>query len=136
MATGTGKTYTAIGCLQKVLEKHERLLCTIVCPYTHIVKQWSQSIKNFGIDIPIIVADSSNAGWKDKLTDVLTDIELNRKKRIVVITTYNTFCGEFFTSMFKDRTENTLLIADEMHWSGAKEFQKGLNRSISIPNRT
>ena len=46
MATGTGKTFTAINCLMKFNEKTENLITVIACPYTHLVSQWNKLYRN------------------------------------------------------------------------------------------
>ncbi len=44
MATGTGKTYTALAALSKLSSCKERLVVVIVCPYQHLVEQWVEDI--------------------------------------------------------------------------------------------
>ena len=39
MATGTGKTFTAINCLEKLSEEEKDLITVIACPYAHLVEQ-------------------------------------------------------------------------------------------------
>ena len=43
MATGTGKTFTSLNCLKKVL-KDEDVLTVIACPYNHLVEQWKDEV--------------------------------------------------------------------------------------------
>ncbi len=75
MATGTGKTFAALGCLMRTNETHKKLAVIITCPYQHLVQQWKREIDKFGITFDYIVADSSNPSWKDDLADSLVDIE-------------------------------------------------------------
>ncbi len=44
MATGTGKTYTALGCLEKINHDYGKLVTIITSPYHHLVQQWKKSI--------------------------------------------------------------------------------------------
>ena len=47
MATGTGKTLTALGAIAKLSEKlQDKLGVVIVCPFQHLVEQWVEDIKN------------------------------------------------------------------------------------------
>ena len=55
MATGTGKTFTALGCLSKELENNEKLLVVISCPYQHLVQQWKHSVNKFGINLLMFI---------------------------------------------------------------------------------
>ena len=49
MATGTGKTFTALGCLDKLLDEESKLVIIISVPYQHLIQQWKRSIEQFGI---------------------------------------------------------------------------------------
>ena len=75
MATATGKTFAALGCLKNLLKEEERLVTIISCPYNHLLRQWLDDISEFGISCETIIADSSNYGWKDKLTNSILDIK-------------------------------------------------------------
>jgi len=47
MATGTGKTFAALECLEKLLEDEKKLIMVIACLYDHLVKQWVGDINDF-----------------------------------------------------------------------------------------
>jgi superfamily II DNA or RNA helicase len=53
MATGTGKTLTALSAaaqVTKVLHKAgEPLLTIVIAPYQHLVDQWSKDVEWFGV---------------------------------------------------------------------------------------
>ena len=51
MATGTGKTYTALGCLEKISLENSQLVTVITAPTKHLLPQWEKSIENIGIKI-------------------------------------------------------------------------------------
>ena len=128
MATGTGKTFTALGCLKKELDEHERIFSVITCPYQHLVHQWRREVDKFGLEFEeILIADSSNRNWKDNLVDSLIDISLGDKKNLLVITTHRTFSSNDFINIvqrYKDCTN--FLIADEVHGLGAEISLNGL----------
>ena len=43
MATGTGKTYTALAAVSRLFaDKHQNLAVIIICPYQHLVEQWKE----------------------------------------------------------------------------------------------
>lgn len=47
MATGTGKTYTALAAIENIYNNLNRNIAVIiVCPYQHLVEQWVVDIKN------------------------------------------------------------------------------------------
>ena len=48
MATGTGKTYTALAAIENIYNNLNRNIAVIiVCPYQHLVEQWVVDIKNW-----------------------------------------------------------------------------------------
>lgn len=50
MATGAGKTFTALGALSALSEKlKDNIGVIILCPYQHLVEQWVEDIKRFNV---------------------------------------------------------------------------------------
>ena len=50
MATGTGKTYTALAAISRLFaDKEQNLAVIIICPYQHLVEQWKEDIVAFGM---------------------------------------------------------------------------------------
>lgn len=126
MATGTGKTFTALGCFKRVLEDEKKLITVIACPYDHLVKQWLDDIKDFGISLDTIIADSSNPGWKNKLSDYLLDIKNGIAERLIVLTTHATLPSSDFMDIISTVDKKLLLIVDEVHGIGAPKRREGL----------
>lgn len=126
MATGTGKTFTALGCLKKLMEDEKRLVTVIACPYSHLVKQWEDNIKDFDISSDSIIADSSNPNWKDELMDKVYDIKNEISDRLIILTTHVTLSINDFIKIIKNVNCNLFLIVDEVHGIGAPERKKAL----------
>ncbi|MHC1572702.1 MAG: DEAD/DEAH box helicase family protein, partial [Methanosarcinales archaeon] len=129
MATGTGKTFAALGCVDRALRISNRLLVVIACPYQHLVEQWRREIDKFGINYDeLMVASSSSKGWRDDLADTLIDISLGHKDTVLVLTTHRTFSSDYFVGIIRDHkiAFRTLLIADEVHGIGAEKSRDGL----------
>ena len=128
MATGTGKTLAALGCVEKVFNIADKLLLIISCPYQHLGQQWEKEISKFGISCDeIIIADSSNPGWKNKFADLLTEVSLNYKSKLGIITTHRSLQA-LERIIEKEKKDLTIIfIADEVHGLGAKQAQKGLS---------
>ena len=126
MATGTGKTFTALGCLQRLFENEAKLVAIIACPYDHLVRQWAKSIAYFNIDSDIIIADSSNSGWKDQLADHMLDIKIGLADDLIVLTTHTTLSSDDFVKLITIGNTKLFLIADEVHGLGAPKRQNGL----------
>jgi len=129
MATGTGKTYAALGCLDEVGRRSAPLVTVITCPYQHLVRQWVREIGKFGTRYDtLIMADGSNPGWKDNLADTLVDVALGHKSTLIVVTTHRTFSSQALLNMVGAYAGRVpmLLIADEVHGLGATRAREGL----------
>jgi superfamily II DNA or RNA helicase len=129
MATGTGKTFTALACLNESLKLDRKFATIITCPYNHLIQQWKREINKFGIEYgDIIIADSSNPSWKKILADSLIDISLGYKNIILILTTHATFSSDDFVNIIRhNKGESELfLIADEVHGLGAEIRRRGL----------
>lgn len=132
MATGTGKTFAAIGCIDQLSQINKELLVVITCPYKHLVQQWRREIIRFGLNFDkIIVADSSNNRWRDNLVNALIEISLGQKQLIIVLTTHSTFPSKDLLDIVQENKKNNkiFLIADEVHGLGANKSKKGLSNN-------
>ena len=135
MATGTGKTFAAIGCIEKVFQDGSAQSVVIATPYQHLSQQWAGEIKKYGLEHgEIIFADSSHTGWKNMLADSLIDLSLHNKNLIVVMTTHDTLCSKDFNDILKQNrgTSSILLIADEVHGLGATQSRKRLSDEYNL----
>lgn len=129
MATGTGKTFTALGCLMSIKKNITRFATVITVPYQHLLYQWGREVEKFGVEFDKqIIADSSHNKWRDELADSLSDITLGYKESVIVLTTHDTFSSGDFISIIKQNKKgfNILLIADEVHGVGAEKRKFGL----------
>ena len=126
MATGTGKTFTALGCLEDLLQTHKKLITIITTPFNHLITQWMGEIEKFELKANIVVADSTKRNWKDKLFDEIIDINIDSDNLLIVLTTHNTFSSEDFASILHESKAPLLLIADEVHGIGAPKRRIGL----------
>jgi len=135
MATGTGKTFAALGCLERTSNNFQKLAVIITCPYQHLIQQWKREINKFGIEYDdLIIADSSNPLWKDTLTNSLIDISLEYKHIVIILTTHRTFSMNDFKKILQNNKGNLniFLIADEVHGLGANKSSKGLLKEYNL----
>ncbi len=128
MATGTGKTYTALGALEVAINRFDKMVAIISCPYQHLIQQWKKEIIKFGTPYDkLIIADSSNSGWKNTLADLLSDFILGYNKRIIILTTHRTLSSnDFVEIMTSNNIEHIFIIGDEVHGLGAEKSRQGL----------
>lgn len=126
MATGTGKTITALYALKDFLKQEKNGLIVIVCPYTHLVTQWEKEILKVFSHQKIIKCFENRKNWEEKLSLLIREILLKNENR-VCITTISTGSSERFLSLINSAKIEKFLIIDEVHNIGAKESKKILS---------
>ena len=124
MATGTGKTYAAIGCIMELLKDEKRLFVVIACPFTHLIKQWKDNLAKFGLSGYEVFG--ALIGWEDRLANVVFDFNSRLHDNVIVITTHDTFANDKFIRIVEKVKSKCLLIVDEVHGIGSPERRKGL----------
>jgi len=132
MATGTGKTYTALGGVVNLFKNKNKLAIIIVCPYQHLVNQWVEDIREFNMSPIIGYSNSSQKNWKNELKKTVFDYNLNIKNIFCFVTTNATYSSEFVQKNLNKIKKNVLLIGDEAHNLGAKKISKNLNFSFEF----
>jgi len=110
MATGTGKTITALSCAHALLKEKGELVILIIVPTLDLCTQWAAEARQMLIS-NVILANSKNKDW---YKDVLISLS-NDKPTFGIITTYATFLTGKFQDLVKILPNTTLLIADEVH---------------------
>lgn len=126
MATGTGKTFTALNCIKKVLNSEFNLVTLIACPYAHLVEQWGDDIKKFFNLKPYYIYSSGNSNWKKDLSDLSFKLNLGVKKNAIILTTHRTLSSDFFRKELSNISSRIFLIVDEMHHVSSGSYSKGL----------
>ncbi len=130
MATGTGKTHTAIACIKKICDDSEHNLIVVTCPYKHLVTQWSDALKKWGIEA--VKVYGSSAQWRDNIGDQVRHLYNKILKNLVIVTTHDTFAREPFMDIIRSSGNRTFLVADEVHKLGAEKRSEGLLESYGI----
>ena len=126
MATGTGKTFTALNCIQKILDNNSNILIVIACPYAHLVEQWADDVEDrFGIPCYNIYS-SGNPNWKKEFTDLILNIDLGVSNNAIIFTTHKTFSSELFVKEISSLNIPSMLVVDEMHHVISNSYGYGL----------
>ena len=129
MATGTGKTRTAIGCLLKKLEDNEVLLTIVATPQNTLSRQWKDDFVklNIALDYNAII-DGSVSKWPKRLELLLLDLNEKRIKTAIVFTTHATASDpKFVDVILKNKFKTKILfIADEVHATGSAKQRDAL----------
>lgn len=131
MATGTGKTFTGAGALCRLYKDKKRLVTFICCPYTHLVEQWADELRdNFNIE-PIKCYGSSD--YEKHLKREVLKFKQRRSNFMCAIITNSSFQKESIQDLVKMNLSSTLLLVDEAHNFGATEISKTME--LNYPYR-
>lgn len=129
MATGTGKTRTAIGCMLKKLEDNNPLFVIVATPQGTLSRQWITEFKELGVELDeMIIADSSNPKWPVKVEKELLDVTQGNIKTAAVFTTHATASNPNFLEIIRRSKRNVeiLFICDEAHAIATPKQKKAL----------
>lgn len=114
MATGTGKTWTAIFSAKRLLESTAAML-VIIAPYKHLIKQWADDIIKTFPNAKVIMVSSENLQWDIQIKQEIIRKRYNPDTQIIIISTIKSFNTERFDNAISTSTEDKLLIVDEAH---------------------
>lgn len=129
MATGTGKTFTALGAisqLSKVLD--EKLAVVIVAPYQHLVEQWVEDIGKFNVK-PIVAYSYKGQNWRQEFRDAVKAYNIGAINNFCIITTNASFMLKDFQAILSTFKKDFCFVADEAHNLGAYKISKFLPRT-------
>ncbi len=124
MATGTGKTITALSALARLREENKPLFVLVACPYQHLVDQWYEEAVRFGFE-PIL-AYKNSATWVNRLNTALVRYNYGVRDVVCTITTQTTFIAETMQKLLSKLKRGAVLVADEVHHLGAERSRKRL----------
>ncbi len=132
MATGSGKTLTALYLASKVAAKNSPLVLIVVCPYINLCKQWLREMVPFGLR-PIPCYEGRQR-WETQLEEGYQRLSAGLSKVHAIVTTNATFQSDAFQSRIRARVGSFhhLLIADECHNLGAESIQLTLPDEIQL----
>ncbi len=122
MATGTGKTITALAATVELLKRDKRLIVVIACPFIHLVEQWCDEAKRFGFRA-ILVAEAGKK-WQPILSRELQLFARKVIDLVVIATTNASLSSTFFQSLMQDFWSDSVFIADEAHYLGSANLRK------------
>lgn len=135
MATGTGKTITSLNCVVNDFNEKNFYKFIVLVPTTALAKQWVEEVQEKFNFQNTILCCSLNNQWKKELKDIGKNVVFKRDINYAIITTYATFKGIGFQTIFKDDFDNDFgnitLIADEAHTLGSEGFIRVLPNYIS-----
>jgi superfamily II DNA or RNA helicase len=114
MATGTGKTLTALYCLIKEFKIGEAQQNIFIVPGEELVRQWANDLYECNFQNIFLWYGKNN-----KLNDDINDIKNLKDKRCLnIVITYDSFRSPKFQDLFENNFSNFTLIFDEAHTIG------------------
>ncbi|WP_342530639.1 DEAD/DEAH box helicase family protein [Lysinibacillus sp. FSL R5-0849] len=127
MATGTGKTISALNSVVQLYNDKKNLFVIIVCPYQHLVEQWVEDLEQFNITPIIGHSKSRQRSWKTTLRNQISLFNLNKKDKFCCfITTNATYSKDETREVLSKLKGEVLFIVDEAHNIGSEAGLKGL----------
>ncbi len=122
MATGSGKTITAMICAHRLYELHKPLLIVVAAPYIPLIQQWCDEIAPFGLrPVNLTVADGAR-GRAQELNRIKRRFRNGTSDVEAVVVSHRTLCDSAFKAELEKFDCTTLLIADEAHNLGSEGF--------------
>lgn len=139
MATGTGKTFTAIACIDK-LWRESSVPIVIAIPYNHLISQWKKEFLKLAEDGSledfteihkvtkgnILITGSANPKWKKEFINFVLDFNGGTLDKLVILTTHDTVSSENFIAGIEKLKTAPLIIIDEVHGIGTLERKAAL----------
>lgn len=134
MATGAGKTLTALALAAKVAEKNKPLVLIVICPFVNLCRQWIREMATFNL-YPVACFEGRER-WQDELDEGYQRIAVRLSKVHALVVTNATFQSESFQDRIRPRVSSGaahhLLIADEVHNLGAEQSKQALPAGITM----
>jgi len=123
MATGTGKTLTAMNAVENFRKMVPSGFIVIVVPYQNLANQWIQAVQDSGMTA--IAAFQSYKNWYDQFKNACLAATLSKTNAPCVVVVEDTFKSDRFQEMLglleSIQEKNNLLIADECHHFNAPQ---------------
>lgn len=130
MATGSGKTITAMVSAHNLFQVTRQLLIVVSAPFLPLISQWCDEIGLFGIR-PRNLSDCANSTARVReLLSAARSLRMSKGVQVLVVT-HHTICEEEFCLALSKVDVPVLLIADEVHNLGREAFDPPLLDSIS-----
>lgn len=131
MATGTGKTLTALASIEQLFrDNSNRLAVIIICPYQHLVEQWVEDIMRFGMNPIIGYSSSPQRKWKKNLEQAVRSFNLHVSNHFCLVTTIDSMKTQSVFAQISELSEDTIFVVDEAHNAGAVNTRRYLPERI------
>lgn len=126
MATGSGKTVTALAIASSLFDalEEKRLCIVIVAPFIHLVDQWIEVAAGVGL-VPVRCAEGA-AKWQDELSTAIFALNGRTRRVLSIATTSATLQSSAFQERLGRIRAPIFVIGDEAHNYGSAKIAKCL----------
>lgn len=125
MATGTGKTLTALFAIEATLTEGTPVL--IVVPSNILLDQWLQAVMEVYPEAPVLLGGAGHHWWSESNKRMFV---ADLKKPRLLLATMQTASSEDFLAFFS-QAKSPALVADEVHRLGAPVNRRILSIDFS-----
>ena len=130
MATGTGKTRTAFGCMECACRDIESgLIIVVATPQITLTRQWIKDMEKLQLDIDeYIEVDGTIHDWRINMRKSLQRVYIGQYNHFVIFTTHDTASNEDFIDILQAYGPGFTIffIGDEVHGMGANKTRNAL----------
>lgn len=116
MATGTGKTFTALAALVKLADalrsKGTATFTVVICPFINLVDQWADEMGIFGFKPVRCYGDQKK--WRPKFVEMIAKANWRNDDSEIVVTTNATY-RQHIHAQLEDVRASLVIVIDEMH---------------------
>jgi len=122
MATGSGKTITAMICAHRLYSEHMPIMVVVAAPYRPLIEQWCEEIRKFNLQ-PINLSNISGASSRSRtITKTQRRLINGISTSEILVVSQKTLCTPDFQAALTAYNTRKLLIADEVHNLGSSSF--------------
>ncbi len=112
MATGTGKTFTAVNAVKRCYSDLGKLLVVIIVPQIDLQIQWKEALEELDFDCTLFGGISKEVDWEDAYNRAI--IDYYNTGLSIILSVYDTYFDKL-NDRISTLDENKLLIVDEAH---------------------
>jgi len=121
LATGAGKTITAIYALVKLWQRRKRVVFVVAVPYIVLAEQWCDVLNLFGI-FPVRAYNNQNI-WKQSLEEKIGSYLLGGISLLPIVVVNKTLRSDQFLEIIKKvPIDDLMFVGDECHHHSTSNF--------------
>ena len=130
MATGSGKTLTALYLACRLAKKNNPFVLVVACPFLNLAEQWIREMRKFGLaPIPCF---KSRRIWQSRLAEGYQRLEAGLDSILAVVVSNDTLGSPAFQEALRVKSATHMLVADEVHNLGASHAAKSRPEGIRL----